>query len=88
MQETAMLRIGDREMKLPVVVGTEKERAIDIAKLRTETGYITLDEGYVNTARARARSRSSTARRASSATAASRSSSWPRSATSSRWPTC
>jgi citrate synthase len=30
-------------------VGTENERALDISKLRSETGYITLDEGYVNT---------------------------------------
>ncbi|NBW87243.1 MAG: citrate (Si)-synthase, partial [Planctomycetia bacterium] len=34
---------------LPVIVGTEGERAIDIAKLRSQTGLITLDEGYVNT---------------------------------------
>ena len=34
---------------LPIVVGTEGERAIDIAKLRSQTGLITLDEGYVNT---------------------------------------
>jgi citrate synthase len=32
-----------------VVVGTEGEHALDIAKLRDTTGHITLDEGYVNT---------------------------------------
>ena len=31
------------------MVGTEGERAIDIAKLRSQSGLITLDEGYVNT---------------------------------------
>jgi len=45
----AILKLGDCEEKLPVIVGTEHERAIDISKLRASTGYITLDEGYVNT---------------------------------------
>ena len=31
------------------MVGTEDERGLDISKLRSETGIITLDEGYVNT---------------------------------------
>ncbi len=47
--EPARLRMDDRELQLPIVVGTEQERAIDISALRRETGYITLDEGYVNT---------------------------------------
>jgi citrate synthase len=34
---------------LPVVVGTEGERALDISRLRSDTGYITLDDGYTNT---------------------------------------
>jgi citrate synthase len=49
MSETAKLIIGDRELELPVIVGTEGERAVDVSRLRAETGYITLDEGYVNT---------------------------------------
>ena len=49
MSEVAKLRIGDREIDLPVVVGTEDEHAVDISRLRAESGYITLDEGYVNT---------------------------------------
>jgi citrate synthase len=49
MNEEAKLRIGDKEISVPTVVGTENERALDISKLRSETGYITLDEGYVNT---------------------------------------
>lgn len=35
--------------KLPVIVGTEGERAIDISKLRQATGLITLDSGFANT---------------------------------------
>ena len=46
---TARLDVGGRTFELPVIVGTEGERAIDIAKLRAQTGCITLDEGYVNT---------------------------------------
>jgi len=49
MAENAQLRIGDKTIELPIVVGTEGERAIDISKLRKETGLITLDPGYVNT---------------------------------------
>jgi citrate synthase len=45
----AQLRIGDKTIDLPVVVGSEGERAIDIRKLRDQTGYITLDPGYANT---------------------------------------
>jgi citrate synthase len=45
----AVLSWNGREITLPVVRGTEDELAIDIAKLRAETGLITLDYGYVNT---------------------------------------
>jgi len=48
-RETALLRLGDQDVELPVVIGSEGERAVDISKLRSESGYITLDEGYVNT---------------------------------------
>ena len=49
MAETAELRVGDRVVKLPIIEGSEGERAIDIRKLRDETGLITLDPGYANT---------------------------------------
>ena len=49
MSENAKLVVGDRELELPVVVGTENETAVDISALRRETGLVTLDEGYVNT---------------------------------------
>ncbi|MFM1995948.1 MAG: Citrate synthase 1, partial [Planctomycetota bacterium] len=46
---TARLDIDGRTVDLPVIVGTEGEHGIDIAKLRGVTGAITLDEGFVNT---------------------------------------
>jgi citrate synthase len=45
----AVLKWGDKEIELPIVRGTEDECAIDISKLRAQTGLITLDYGYVNT---------------------------------------
>ena len=45
----ATLTVGEKTLELPVTRGSEGERAIDIAKLRSETGYITLDPGYGNT---------------------------------------
>jgi len=47
--EKATLQYGDKTIELPVVHGTEDERAIDISKLRAESGLITLDPGYGNT---------------------------------------
>jgi citrate synthase len=49
MSETAQLKIGDNTYELPVIEGSEGEKAIDISKLRDLTGYITLDIGYKNT---------------------------------------
>jgi len=49
MSEVAKLRVGDQQIDLPIVVGTENEHALDISKLRAQTGCVTLDEGYVNT---------------------------------------
>jgi citrate synthase len=47
---TAKLTFPDgKEATLPVVVGTEDEHAIDIRSLRNDSGYITLDSGYMNT---------------------------------------
>src|SRR5438874_12796777 len=45
----AVLRWDGKEIELPVVRGTEGECAIDISKLRAQTGLITLDYGFVNT---------------------------------------
>ena len=50
MADSAELRIGGKTLiELPIVEGSEGERAIDIRKLRGTTGLITLDPGYANT---------------------------------------
>jgi citrate synthase len=49
MTETVTLMIDGKTHTLPVVQGTEGERAIDISKLRAQTGLISLDPGYGNT---------------------------------------
>ena len=49
MAETATVVIDGTSYELPIITGTEGERAIDISKLRATTGLITLDDGYGNT---------------------------------------
>jgi len=49
MGEIAELIIDGKSYKLPIVKGTEGERAIDISRLLEETGLITLDPGFANT---------------------------------------
>ncbi|MFQ5506643.1 MAG: citrate/2-methylcitrate synthase, partial [Planctomycetota bacterium] len=46
---TARLSVGDQELELPVILGSEGEIAIDIRRLRAETGAITYDPGLGNT---------------------------------------
>jgi len=45
----AKLIYDDKEYELPLVVGTEGERALDIGKLLAQTGLITLDPAYTST---------------------------------------
>ncbi len=45
----ARLTLDGKEYDLPVITGSEGERALDIRKLRDATGAITLDPGYGNT---------------------------------------
>lgn len=49
MNNTVRLEIDGKVYELPIIVGTEGERAIDISSLRAQTGYITYDDGYRNT---------------------------------------
>ena len=49
MTETATLTIDGQTLELPVMVGSEGEKAVDIRALRQKTGYITYDPGYGNT---------------------------------------
>ena len=48
--EFATLSVNGHEIKLPIIVGTEGEKAIDITALRKTTGYLTFDPGLMNTA--------------------------------------
>jgi len=45
----ATLTIEDKKYTLPIIHGSEGDKAIDIRTLRKESGYITLDSGYMNT---------------------------------------
>src|SRR5689334_3447601 len=49
MSTSVKISYDGKEFTYPVVTGTENERGIDIAKLRADTGMITLDPGYGNT---------------------------------------
>ena len=46
---SAELIIDGKSVQLPVIEGTEGEKALDISKLRAQTGYVTLDPGFKNT---------------------------------------
>ena len=49
MSNTAEITLDGKTFSFPVITGTEGEKAIDISKLRDETGYVTLDSGFKNT---------------------------------------
>jgi len=50
MSNSAKLHLPDgQSIDLPVLTGSENEKAIDISNLRAKTGHITLDPGFVNT---------------------------------------
>jgi len=49
MSDTATLTYQGKETSLPVIVGTEDEHGVNIAKLRDQTGLITYDDGFGNT---------------------------------------
>jgi citrate synthase len=49
MAESAELILDGKSYSLPVIEGSEHEKAFDIGKLRDQTGYVTLDSGYKNT---------------------------------------
>ena len=48
MSNTAILELDGKKYEFPVIVGTENEVAIDIDKLRSASGAITIDPGYKN----------------------------------------
>ena len=50
MTEKVEIKLQDSSFEAPVVVGSENEKAIDIASLRAKTGLVTLDPAFMNTA--------------------------------------
>jgi citrate synthase len=48
--DTATLTFDGKSVELPVINGDHVEKALDVRKLRGQTGWITLDPGYANTA--------------------------------------
>ena len=46
---TAQITFEGKTVELPVIIGSENEKAIDISSLRDQTGLVTLDLGYKNT---------------------------------------
>ena len=49
MSKEAKLELDGKSFSLPILEGTEGEKAVDISSLRANTGYITIDDGYGNT---------------------------------------
>jgi len=49
MGDTVSITYQNKTIELPVIVGSEGEVAVDITRLRAETGIITMDPGYANT---------------------------------------
>ncbi len=50
MSETAEIKVDGQTLEVPIIVGTENERGLDIGALRSKTGVVTLDPAFVNTA--------------------------------------
>jgi citrate synthase len=48
-EDKVTITLGGKTTECPVLVGTENEYAINIDKLREDTGFVTLDFGYKNT---------------------------------------
>ena len=49
MNKKVEISFQDEKIELPVIIGSENEQAVDISKLRSQTGLITLDRGFKNT---------------------------------------
>lgn len=49
MADLAKLILDGKEYEFPIIEGSEGEKAIDISKLRAQTGHITMDPGFKNT---------------------------------------
>ena len=50
MSDSVSLSLDGNAIELPLLVGTEGEKGLDISGLRGKTGYVTLDPAFMNTA--------------------------------------
>ena len=50
---SARISLNGTDLDLAIVEGSEGELAVDVTKLRAQTGFVTIDPGYSNTAAAR-----------------------------------
>ena len=50
MNKIARLEVDNQTYELPVVDGTEGDKAVDVSRLLSQSGYTTLDSSYANTA--------------------------------------
>ncbi len=55
MEQTVKIVVDGKTFRLPMITGSEGERVIDISGLRKETGLVTLDPGFANTASCQSR---------------------------------
>ena len=49
MNKKVEISFQNEKIEFPVITGSENEQAVDISKLRSQTGLITLDRGFKNT---------------------------------------
>ena len=50
MTEKVEIKLKDSSFEAPIILGSENEKAIDIAQLRAKTGLVTIDPAFMNTA--------------------------------------
>lgn len=48
-EETAELKIDGKSYHLPIIIGSEGEKAVDIRRLRAQSGCVTFDSAFMNT---------------------------------------
>ena len=49
MSDNAEIKVGGKSYELPIIEGSENEKAIDIGSFRAQSGVITIDSGFKNT---------------------------------------
>ena len=64
MADDVKINIDGKILECPIIVGTEGEKAFDIAKLRLQTGFITMDQGFGNTGSCKSEKRKAESRKA------------------------